>query len=290
MKNFALSVRSGTLAILMFGLFALPLTGCSDTDTAADASPGNAGESAAATDDQAALPENSDTPMTPTVSDSNYYAIDTPKGRMVVALYDDTPGHRDNFKKLAGEDFYDGTAFHRVIQGFMIQGGDPNSKDDDPMNDGQGGPGYTLEAEIKPYLFNRRGALVAARMPDQVNPERRSSGSQFYIVHGGSPIEEGMLARMQMGVSQSIGEAFEFSEEAREAYMTEGGAPWLDRQYTVFGELVEGFDVLDSIATVSTPRARGEQGNPALADRPAEPITMSVEHLPDYDPSDAASE
>ena len=101
---------------------------------------------------------------------TNYYEIHTPLGRMVVRLYDETPLHRDNFKRLVATGFYDSTTFHRVIDGFVIQGGDPNSKDADPSNDGTGGPGYTLPAEIRPGLFHRRGALASARQGDEVNP------------------------------------------------------------------------------------------------------------------------
>lgn len=214
---------------------------------------------------------------------STYFAIDTSAGRMIVKLYDETPIHRDNFRKLTNEGFFDGSSFHRVISGFMIQGGDPNSKDEDPYNDGMGGPGYTLEAEITPSLINRRGALVAARQGDQVNPERRSSGSQFYVVQG-RPLPEEMLTQAEMQINQSIGGGFSYTDAQREIYVTKGGAPWLDMQYSVFGELVEGFDVLDVIATAPTPRSTGE-GDPRLADMPLERIEMTVTALPDYTPS-----
>lgn len=178
---------------------------------------------------------------------TNHYAIETGLGALVVELSDETPTHRDNFKKLVAEGFYDGTAFHRIIRGFMVQGGDPNSKDDDPANDGQGGPGYTLPAEIVPALTHEVGALAAARQGDAVNPERRSSGSQFYLVSG---------------------------ERARH----------LDGDYTVFGRLVEGFDVLDKLQQVPTPRSTGRAAPPALADRPLEPVVMTIRPLPDYAP------
>ena len=215
---------------------------------------------------------------------SNYFAIDTDQGRMVVKIYDETPGHRDNFSKLADEEFFNGTTFHRVIRGFMIQGGDPNSKDDDPYNDGMGDPGYTLEAEIKPELINRRGALVSARQPDQVNPERRSSGSQFYVVQGGQPLSEDMLDQSEQQISQALGSSFSYTDAQRNTYTTVGGAPWLDMQYTVFGELVEGFDVLDAIASAPTPGTTG-QGDPRLRDMPLEKIEMTVTRLTDYTPS-----
>jgi peptidyl-prolyl cis-trans isomerase B (cyclophilin B) len=175
---------------------------------------------------------------------TNYYEIATPAGAFVVRLSDETPVHRDNFKKLVAEGFYDGTTFHRVIRGFMIQGGDPNSRDDDPANDGQGGPGYTLPAEIVPGATHAVGALAAARKGDPVNPERRSSGSQFYIVTG--------------------------------------RADHLDGQYTIFGRVVEGLDVIAELERAETPRATGARVSPALRDRPAEPAPMQVRPLPDY--------
>lgn len=213
---------------------------------------------------------------------SNYYAIDTNAGRLVVKLYDETPIHRDNFIKLVNDKFYDGTSFHRVIAGFMIQGGDPNSKDDDPYNDGMGDPGYTLQAEILPELINRRGALVAARQGDQVNPERRSSGSQFYVVQG-RPMPEEALIQSEAQISMAIGRPYKYSEAQRNVYTTLGGAPWLDMQYSVFGELVEGFDVLDKIGASPTPGTTG-QGDPRLRDMPLERIQMTVTRLADYTP------
>lgn len=203
---------------------------------------------------------------------------------MVVRLFDDTPQHRDNFKKLAGEGFFNGTTFHRIIEGFMIQGGDPNSRDDDAFNDGQGGPDYTIPAEIVAGLFHKRGALAAARTGDAVNPERRSSGSQFYIVQG-TTFDDQTLDMVEQQIRMSTRKKdFAFSEEARAAYKTEGGAPNLDAQYTVFGELVEGFDVLDAVAATATPRKTGQHVSPQLADRPTEPVTMTVRPLPNYSP------
>ena len=209
--------------------------------------------------------------------ETNYYEINTPLGRMVIRLYDETPGHRDNFKKLVAEQFYDSTLFHRVIGGFMVQGGDPNSRDGNPANNGQGGPGYTQPAEIQPGLFHKRGALSAARQNDRVNPERQSSGSQFYIVHG-TIFPESFLSQMEERLKQQIPDpAFAFSDEARRTYTTEGGAPNLDGMYTVFGELVEGFDVLDNITRVATPSSIGGRG-----DNPLEPVWMVVRPLPEY--------
>lgn len=134
------------------------------------------------------------------------------KDTIVAVLYDRTPKHKANFIKLANEGFFNGTTFHRIINGFMIQGGDPNSKDKNPYNDGQGGPGYTIPNEIRPDLKHKKGALSAARMGDQVNPNRESSGSQFYIVQA------------------------------------DAGTPHLDGAYTVFGEVVKGLSVVDRIS------------------------------------------
>ncbi len=211
---------------------------------------------------------------------TNYYEIETRLGKMVVRLYDETPLHRDNFAKLVAEQFYDSTTFHRVMRGFMIQGGDPNSKDSDPMNDGDGDPGYTVPAEISPDRVHRRGALAAARQPDQVNPERRSSGSQFYIVHG-RPFPAVDLDQIETQI-QRIHPDFAFDDSLRAHYLNVGGAPFLDMQYTVFGELVEGFDVLDAIANVETPKRLGRGG--PLADRPIESVRMFVRPLENYEP------
>ena len=219
---------------------------------------------------------------TTALPETNYYEIETPRGRMVIRLYDETPGHRDNFKKLVAEHTLDSTLFHRVIAGFMIQGGDPDSRDEDPMNDGGGGPGYTLPAEVKPGLFHKRGALAAARQGDQGNPERRSSGSQFYIVHG-TIFPEEYLGQMEEMLQQNIPDpAFTFTEEARRAYTTIGGAPNFDGMYTVFGELVEGFDALDDITRMATPGGLGQRVPPQVATRPVEAVWMIVRPLPDY--------
>lgn len=214
-----------------------------------------------------------------TPADTSYYAIDTPKGRMVVRLYDETPLHRDNFKKLAGEGYFDGTLFHRIIRGFMIQGGDPNSRDDqDPSNDGMGGPEYTIPAEFNTTLFHKKGALAAAR---DNNPQMASSGSQFYIVQG-QVVPDSMLTELETRMKAGIGPEFGFTAEARQAYTTIGGAPWLDGQYTVFGELVEGMAVLDSLAAIPTARTSGTPAPPQLADRPMEDMPMTVTPLPNY--------
>ncbi|MFL2570129.1 MAG: peptidylprolyl isomerase [Flavobacteriales bacterium] len=171
--------------------------------------------------------------------------ISTKYGDMVAELYDETPIHRDNFIKLVKEGFYDGTLFHRVIPGFMIQGGDPVSKDDiQNTRIGNGGPGYTLPAEFNPQFFHKKGALAAARMGDAVNPKKESSGSQFYIVEGqvydNNTID---LFAKRMGV--------EFSPTQKKAYTTVGGTPHLDANYTVFGELVEGLEIISKISNVT---------------------------------------
>jgi peptidyl-prolyl cis-trans isomerase B (cyclophilin B) len=171
--------------------------------------------------------------------------ISTKYGDMVAELYDETPIHRDNFIKLVKEGFYDGTLFHRVIPGFMIQGGDPFSKDDTQNTRiGNGGPGYTLPAEFNPQFFHKKGALAAARMSDAVNPKKESSGSQFYIVEGQVYNSDSIeLLAQRMGTK--------FSSAQKIAYTTIGGTPQLDANYTVFGELVEGLDVISKISNVS---------------------------------------
>lgn len=235
--------------------------------------------------------------------------IQTSLGDIVVRLYDETPVHRDNFVKLAKDGYYDGTLFHRVIKDFMIQGGDPNSKGAPAGKRlGTGGTNYTLEAEIKDGLFHKRGALAAARQGDEVNPERRSSGSQFYIVWG-QVYKEGQLRQfskqLKMQRMQEIfnGLAAEHRDEimqmrrernrvalqelqdklAAEAetraaeyagltdeqlkiYSTVGGTPHLDGQYTVFGEVEEGLDVVEMIQNSAT----------AGDDRPMDDITMNI--------------
>ncbi len=213
--------------------------------------------------------------------ETNYYAINTPMGRMVVELFDDTPIHRDNFKRLAAEQFYDSTRFHRVIAGFMIQGGDPLSKDGNLYDDGTGGPGYELEAEIGRH-YHVRGALAAAREGDEVNPQRRSSGSQFYIVHG-LPVDSTALVGLREQLRQNLGDpTFDWPDSVQAQYLARGGFPPLDGQYTVFGRLVEGFAVLDSIATAPTGRMRGQPG--PIMDQPPTPLWMTVRPLASYTP------
>jgi cyclophilin family peptidyl-prolyl cis-trans isomerase len=195
--------------------------------------------------------------------------ITTDYGKIHLWLYDETPGHKQNFLKLAKEKFYDQTQFHRVITEFMIQGGDPNTKDESKENEyGNGGPGYTLPAEISQNYFHKKGALAAARLSDDVNPNRESSGSQFYIVQG-RVFDESMLQRMEQHISSMLQSDYKFPEETRKVYQTIGGAPHLDMQYTVFGEVISGLDVVDKIAALP----RGPN------DRPMSPVKMTVDIL-----------
>ncbi len=184
--------------------------------------------------------------------------IETEFGNMTVLLYDETPKHRDNFIKLVEEGFYDDLLFHRVIKNFMIQGGDPDSRDAAAGQMlGQGGPGYTIPAEIGEIHY--KGALSAARLADQVNPEKESSGSQFFIVQG-TAVQDAQLDQwaQQSGV--------EYTPEQRKIYREIGGYPYLDGQYTVFGEVIDGLDVIDKIANVQV----------GQADRPIEDIRMKI--------------
>lgn len=193
--------------------------------------------------------------------------LETSLGTIVLQLYTaDAPQHAANFKKLIREGFYTGTAFHRVIPNFMVQGGDPNSKDTDPNNDGIGGPGYTIPAEIG--RIHKRGALAAARQGDQVNPKKASSGSQFYIVQNG-PVTAEMLNRIESQMQMQGKSDFKFTDEQRTVYTTIGGTPFLDGEYTVFGETLSGLDVVDKIAALQ----RGPR------DRPLENITIQKAYI-----------
>lgn len=181
--------------------------------------------------------------------------ISTEYGDMEAILYNSTPQHRDNFLKLVEEGYYDSLLFHRVIEGFMIQGGDPDSKEARPgARLGMGGPGYTIPAEIgAPHV---RGTLAAAR---DNNPQKSSSGSQFYIVQG-RPVTDAMLDQMQMvkGVM--------YNDAQRQLYKEVGGTPQLDGEYTVFGEVVEGLEIVDEIAVVD-----GDENN-----RPIQNVRMFI--------------
>lgn len=185
--------------------------------------------------------------------------IETPYGDMVVKLYDETPKHRDNFIKLVKGGFYDNLLFHRVIENFMIQGGDPDSKDA-PAGKmlGVGDVGYTVPAEFVPGLYHKKGALSAARQGDAVNPAKASSGCQFYIVQGQVYPQE------MFSMFESRG--LKLNDEQKQLYSTVGGTPHLDGDYTVFGEVIEGLDVIDKIAAVQTDRA----------DRPVEDVWMKM--------------
>ncbi|MCB0675317.1 MAG: peptidylprolyl isomerase [Saprospiraceae bacterium] len=177
--------------------------------------------------------------------------IETNYGNIQIELSNRTPLHRDNFIKLAEQSFYDSLLFHRVIQGFMIQGGDPLSRNAEPGEAlGAGDPGYTIPAEFDEALVHVRGALATARTGDQVNPQKASSGSQFYIVQG-QPVSASMLSQLQQYKGRT------YSPEQVAAYSQNGGAPMLDWDYTVFGHVVEGLDVVDKIAAVAVdPNAR----------------------------------
>ena len=175
--------------------------------------------------------------------------IKTTMGDITVMLYDDTPLHRDNFVKLVNEGWFTGSPFHRVIKNFMIQGGQ--------NADGSQDPGYRIPAEIKSNHFHKKGALAAARQADQVNPQKMSSGSQFYIVQGQ------VWNETQLNMFESrYGKVF--NAKQRQTYQTIGGTPHLDGDYTVFGEVVEGLDIVDKIAAVKT----------GYMDVPVEPVTI----------------
>ncbi len=195
--------------------------------------------------------------------------IETTEGDITLLLYDETPLHRDNFVKLVKAKFYDGVLFHRVIDEFMIQGGDPNSKNAEPGKVlGDGDVGYTIPAEFKtPQIYHKRGALAAAREGDDTNPEKASSGCQFYIVVGKQFTNE-QLDQMEASKIDKHGHAndstYKFSEQARIDYTTIGGTPHLDGNYTVYGEVLTGIDVVDKIAQARTNRA----------DRPREDIRI----------------
>jgi peptidyl-prolyl cis-trans isomerase B (cyclophilin B) len=186
--------------------------------------------------------------------------IQTDLGNIRIRLFDETPLHKENFLKLANEGFYDGLLFHRCVQGFMIQGGDPDSRTAVPNQPlGNGGPGYTIPAEIQSKFFHKRGMVAAARLGDDVNPNRESSGSQFYIVQGRT-FAASELTNYTMAFSNT------YTAEQIEAYTTVGGAPHLDGAYTIFGEVVEGMDVVDKIAAQPT----------NAANRPMQDVKMTV--------------
>ena len=174
--------------------------------------------------------------------------LETTAGNIHIALYNETPKHRDNFLKLVGMHVYDSLLFHRVIKDFMIQGGDLNSKHAQPGQMlGSGELDYTIEPEFHlPLLYHRRGAVAAAREPDNVNPEQRSGACQFYIVWG-RKFNDISIGRVQERLDSTTQGRVKLTEEMIETYKTIGGTPHLDGQYTVFGEVTEGLEVVDKI-------------------------------------------
>ena len=247
-----------------------------------------------------------------------YYLIQTEYGDLKIRLFDETPLHKANFEKLVADKYFDSTLFHRVIQNFMVQGGDPNSKNAPSGTAlGNGGPDYTIPAEFVDSLVHKKGALAAARQGDQVNPEKRSSGSQFYIVQGqptpaetltqierqisnsrknslgikfykdpkNAPIKEKIAGFRTSGNQDSINFyigkinkmvedssvklKFNYSEKNKQNYILNGGTPHLDGAYTVFGEVVTGLNVLDSIAKAPKDSR----------DRPLKDIRMTIKKL-----------
>jgi cyclophilin family peptidyl-prolyl cis-trans isomerase len=181
------------------------------------------------------------------INDNADVLIETTYGNIKIKLYDETPFHKENFLKLVSEKLYDDQIFHRVINNFMIQAGDPNSKNAKPGQPlGYGDLGYTIPAEFNKNLFHKKGALAAARQPDNINPDKESSASQFYIVHGKVYSNEELNLMEQRGVH------IKFTDEQRKIYTSVGGTPHLDYSYTVFGEVTEGIDIVDKIASVKT--------------------------------------
>lgn len=208
---------------------------------------------------------NQTKPITLRKPERRIIEIETDYGVMKAELFNFTPKHRDNFIKLAEEGYYDGLLFHRIMQGFMVQGGDPDSRDAGAGQMlGQGDPGYTIPAEIVPGAYHFKGALAAARQPDQVNPNKESSGSQFYIVQG-TPHTPQQLQQYVDGKSQR-GIRVTYSQPQVDYYGAQGGSPVLDMEYTVFGQVTEGLHILDQIATVPT----------GAANRPVRDLKMKV--------------
>jgi peptidyl-prolyl cis-trans isomerase B (cyclophilin B) len=192
----------------------------------------------------------------------------TSKGTMVIRLSDSTPLHRDNFLKLVKQHYYDSILFHRVIQHFMVQAGDPSSKKSQAgQHLGEGGPTYTVPAEFRSSLFHKKGVIAAARTGDDVNPQKASSGSQFYIVQGKVFTDVGLDS-----VETFRLKGRKIPAAQREVYKTLGGAPHLDQNYTVFGELISGLEVIDSIAATPT---SGRQGG----DRPLQDVRIITARL-----------
>ncbi|MEJ5993849.1 peptidylprolyl isomerase [Pedobacter sp. Du54] len=192
---------------------------------------------------------------------NQYVKIVTDKGTVTIKLYNETPLHRDNFIKVAKEGLYNGTLFHRVIKEFMIQGGDPDSKNATPEASlGNGGLNYTVPAEFRDSLFHKKGVLAAAREGDSSNPTKASSSTQFYIVQGK------IWTDSTLNLTEEKRLKFKIPEWQRQVYKTIGGTPHLDRNYTVFGEVVKGLEMVDAIANVPTGKS----------DRPKTDIKMTV--------------
>lgn len=251
-------------------------------------------------------------------ADKGFYLIETKFGNMKLKLYDETPLHKANFEKLVADSFYNDLLFHRVINNFMIQGGDPQSKNAKPGQQlGMGNMGYTIPAEFNSKFIHKKGALAAARQGDNVNPQKASSGCQFYIVHGNKVdsvliknlkqrkaatqkralgpkvmndpanayLKDAFMRARNSGNRDSINyygmmleqkidelyidDSYNYSSEQLATYYSIGGTPFLDMEYTVFGEIVEGLDIIDSIANVKTNRAN----------RPDEDIKMTIKKL-----------
>jgi len=184
----------------------------------------------------------------------------TTEGTIILRLYDSTPLHRDNFLRLVKSHYYDSILFHRVIRNFMIQAGDPDSRHAQPGRPlGNGGPGYTLPAEFRSSIFHKKGVVAAAREGDNVNPEKRSSASQFYIVQGRKFTDQELdsVERVRL-------HGYKLPSAHRDVYKTIGGTPQLDQNYTVFGEVISGLNVVDKIASV--PTSRGEARDRPLQD------------------------
>jgi len=193
--------------------------------------------------DEAGKSATKDKKVTITAPDRCLVLIETPLGNMVAEIFDSTPLHQDNFVKLVEQQFYDSLLFHRVIAGFMLQGGDPESRGAAAKKMlGSGGPGYTIKAEFVDSLAHVKGALAAARTN---NPQKRSSGSQFYIVQGRDVSDQELTKKEGQ-------EDFRYPSHVRDAYGKSGGTPFLDQAYTVFGRVIEGLDIIDTIAGVST--------------------------------------
>ena len=192
---------------------------------------------------------------------NQYVRVKTEYGECIIKLYNETPLHRDNFLKLAKKGYYNGTLFHRVIKAFMIQGGDPDSRNAKPDSLlGEGGPKYTIPAEFRDSLFHKKGVLAAAREGDLVNPAKASSGSQFYLVQGKIFTDE------QLNSLEEKRLKFKIPEWQRQVYKTIGGVPHLDRNYTVYGEIVVGLQLVDKIAAMETDKN----------DRPKQDVKMEI--------------